>query len=80
MNLSTIYKNGAWLIFFVDDIVQFDKSSVEINLDFELWRQTVDMKGFIMSRTKIECAKANFWQYSKKSLKCSYNRLISFFK
>jgi hypothetical protein len=39
---------------FVDDIVLVDESRAGINRKLELWWETLESKGFRLSRTKIE--------------------------
>jgi hypothetical protein len=39
---------------FVDDVVLLDESREGVNRKLELWRQTLESKGFIISRTKTE--------------------------
>ena len=39
---------------FVDDVVLVDESQVGVNRKLELWQQTLESKGFRLSRTKIE--------------------------
>ena len=39
---------------FVDDVVLVDESRVGVNRKLELWRRTLESKGFRLSRTKTE--------------------------
>ena len=39
---------------FADDVVLVDESRAGINMKLELWRQTLESKGFRLSRTKTE--------------------------
>ena len=41
-----------WCMLFTDDVVLVDESQVEVNRKLELWRQTLESKGFRLSRTK----------------------------
>jgi hypothetical protein len=39
----------------VDDVVLVNDSRTGVNRKLELWRETLESKGFRLSRTKIEC-------------------------
>ena len=39
---------------FADDVVLVDESRAGVNMKLELWRQTLESKGFRLSRTKTE--------------------------
>ena len=39
---------------FADDVVLVDESMVGVNRKLELWRRTLESKGFRLSRTKTE--------------------------
>ena len=41
-------------VFFADDVVLVDKSRTRVNMKLELWRRTLESKGFRLSRTKTE--------------------------
>ena len=41
-----------WCMLFADDVVLVDESQAEVNRKLELWRQTLEFKGFRLSRTK----------------------------
>jgi hypothetical protein len=43
-----------WCMLFADDVVLVDETMVDVNRTLELWRQTLESKGFLLSRTKIE--------------------------
>ena len=49
-----------WCMLFTDDVVLVDESQVEVNRKLELWRQTLESKGFRLSRTKTEYMRCNF--------------------
>jgi hypothetical protein len=49
-----------WCMLFADDVVLIDKSRIEVNQKLELWRQTLESKGFRLSRTKIEHMRCQF--------------------
>ena len=39
---------------FADDIVLVDETRAGVNAKLELWRQTLESRGFILSRVKTE--------------------------
>ena len=41
-------------VFFADDVVLVDKSRARVNRKLELWRRTLESKGFRLSRIKTE--------------------------
>jgi hypothetical protein len=43
-----------WCMLFADDVVLIDESRAEVNRKLELWRHTLESKGFRLSMTKIE--------------------------
>jgi hypothetical protein len=43
-----------WCMFFADDVVLVDDSRAGVNRKLELWRHTLELKGFRLSRTKTE--------------------------
>ena len=43
-----------WCMLFADDVVLVDESRAGVNRKLELWRQTLESKGFRLSRTKTE--------------------------
>jgi hypothetical protein len=45
---------------FADDVVLVDESSTGVDQKLELWRRTLEAKGFRLSRSKIEYMKCNF--------------------
>jgi hypothetical protein len=45
---------------FADDVVLIDESRIEVNQKLELWRQTLESKGFRLSRTKTEYMMCQF--------------------
>ena len=45
---------------FADDIVLVDESQAGVKRKQELWRQTLESKGFRVSRTKIEYMRCDF--------------------
>ena len=49
-----------WCMLFADDVVLVDKSQAGVNRKLELWRQTLESKGFRLSRTKTEYMRYDF--------------------
>jgi hypothetical protein len=49
-----------WCMLFADDVVLVDDSRTGVNRKLELWRQTLELKGFRLSRTKIEYMRCGF--------------------
>jgi hypothetical protein len=49
-----------WCILFADDVVLVDESREGVNRKLELWRQTLESKGFRISRTKTEYMRCDF--------------------
>ena len=45
---------------FADDVVLVDDSRMGVNRKLELWRQTLESKGFRLSRTKTEYMMCGF--------------------
>uniref|UniRef100_A0A5B6YMG0 Reverse transcriptase domain-containing protein n=1 Tax=Davidia involucrata TaxID=16924 RepID=A0A5B6YMG0_DAVIN len=44
----------SWCMFFVDDIVLIDEIKIILNAKLEVWRETLESRGFKISRTKTE--------------------------
>ena len=49
-----------WCMLFADDVVLVDESRAGVNRKLELWRQTLESKGFRLSRTKTEYMRCDF--------------------
>ena len=47
-------------VFIADDVVLVDKSRARVNRKLELWRRTLESKGFRLSRTKTEHMMCDF--------------------
>jgi hypothetical protein len=47
-------------MFFADDVELIDESIIRVDQKLELWRQTLESKGFRLSRTKIEYMRCQF--------------------
>ena len=49
-----------WCMLFTDDVVLVDESRIGVNQKLELWRETLESKGFRLSRTKTEYMRCDF--------------------
>jgi hypothetical protein len=49
-----------WCMLFADDVVLVDESRAGVNRKLELWRQTLESKGFRVSRIKTEYMRCDF--------------------
>ncbi|XP_070022785.1 secreted RxLR effector protein 78-like [Nicotiana sylvestris] len=49
-----------WCMLFADDIVLIDETRSRVNARLEVWRQTLESKGFKLSRTKTEYLECKF--------------------
>ena len=49
-----------WCMLFYDDVVLVDESRTMVNRKLELWRCTLESKGFRFSRTKTEYMMCDF--------------------
>ena len=49
-----------WYMLFAHDVVLVDESRVGVNRKLELWRRTLELKGFKLSRTKTEYMMCDF--------------------
>ncbi|XP_015162155.1 uncharacterized protein [Solanum tuberosum] len=50
----SVQENVPWCMLFADDIVLIDETRDRVNARLEVWRQTLESKGFRLSRTKTE--------------------------
>jgi Reverse transcriptase (RNA-dependent DNA polymerase) len=55
-----IQRDIPWCMLFADDVVLIDESRIGVNQKRELWRQTLESKGFRLSRTKTEYMRCQF--------------------
>ena len=49
-----------WCMLFADDVVLVDESRTWVNQKLELWRETLESKGFRLSRTKTKYMRCDF--------------------
>jgi hypothetical protein len=49
-----------WYMLFADNVVLVDESQTGVNRKLELWRQTLESKGFRVSRTKTKYMRCDF--------------------
>jgi hypothetical protein len=57
---SDIQGDIPWCMLFADDVVLVDESWEGVNRKLELWCQTLESKGFRISRTKTEYMRCDF--------------------
>jgi hypothetical protein len=50
----------SWCMLFADDVVLIDESRTRVDQKLDLWRQTLESKGFRFSKTKIEYMRCQF--------------------
>jgi hypothetical protein len=55
-----IQEDIPWCMLFADDVVLVDENREGVNRKLELWRQTLESKGFRISRTKTEYMRCDF--------------------
>ena len=55
-----IQEEVPWCMLFADDIVLIDETKAGVNAKLELWRNTLESKGFTLSRSKTEYMKCEF--------------------
>ena len=51
---------------FTDDVVLIDETRGRVNDKLEIWRQTLESKGFWLSRTKMEYLECKFSDISQE--------------
>jgi Reverse transcriptase (RNA-dependent DNA polymerase) len=57
---NDIQRDIPWCMLFADYVVLIDESRIGVNQKLELWRQTLELKGFRLSRTKTEYMRCQF--------------------
>jgi hypothetical protein len=55
-----IHDDIPWCMLFADDVVLIDESREGVNAKLELWRETLESKGFKLSRSKTEYMHCDF--------------------
>nr|XP_009611950.1 uncharacterized protein LOC104105373 [Nicotiana tomentosiformis] len=55
-----IQEEVLWCVIFADDIVLIDEIQDDVNAQLEVWRQTLESKGFELSSTKTEYFECKF--------------------
>ena len=58
--IRDIQGNIPWCMFFADDVVLVDESRTRVNQKLELWWETLESKGFRLTRTKTEYMRCHF--------------------
>ena len=59
--IKLIQEEVSWRTLFADDIVLLDETRSEVNVKLEIWRNALESKGFLLSRTKtkyMECSES----------------------
>jgi hypothetical protein len=51
---NDIQRYISWCRLFIDDVVLVDETRAGVNRKLNLWRQTLESKGFRLGRTKPE--------------------------
>ena len=57
---KSIQEEVPWCMFSIDDIVLVDETRSGVNANLETWRDTLESKGFGLSRTKTEQMERKF--------------------
>ena len=57
---KSIHEDIPWCMLFADDIVLIDKTKEGVNKKLELWKQTLEVRGFRLSRSKTEYMECKF--------------------
>lgn len=50
----------SWCMLVIDDVVLIDERRDKVNFMLEVWRQTLKIKGFTLSRTKTDYMECKF--------------------
>jgi hypothetical protein len=53
---------------FADDVILVDESRTEVDQKLKLWRRTLEAKGFMLSRSKMEYMKCDFSSTTQEML------------
>ncbi|GJN20455.1 hypothetical protein PR202_gb07836 [Eleusine coracana subsp. coracana] len=69
-----IQSDVPWCMLFADDVVLVDESRDGVNRKLELWRHTLDCKGFSFSRAKTEYMMSYFLHLKLSALQWSVKR------
>ena len=57
---KSIHEDISWCMLFADDIVLIGEIKKRVNKKLELWRQTLEARGFRLSRSKTEYMECKF--------------------
>jgi hypothetical protein len=68
-----------WCMLFADDVVLVDDSRTWVNRKLELWRQTLELKGFRLSRIKTEYMRCGFSTTTREEEEVSLEGHLSIF-
>ncbi|XP_070025231.1 uncharacterized protein [Nicotiana sylvestris] len=62
-----IQEEVPWCLLFADDIVLIDETQGGVNERLEVWRHTLESKGFKLSRTKTEYLECKFSGFTEEA-------------
>ncbi|GMP67085.1 hypothetical protein CsSME_00027194 [Camellia sinensis var. sinensis] len=62
-----IQDDVPWCMLFADNIVLVNETKEGVNIKLEIWRKTLESKGFRISRTKTEYMECKFSNNNNKS-------------
>ncbi|XP_065855541.1 uncharacterized protein [Euphorbia lathyris] len=63
---SSLQDGIPWCMLFADDIVLVDETKEGVEMKLELWRQTLESRGFKLSRSKTEYLECKFSGYRSR--------------
>jgi hypothetical protein len=72
--IRDIQGNIPWCMLFADNVVLIDESQARVNKKMELWRQTLESKGFRVSRVKTEYIGCDFGNATHEEGEVSFGR------
>jgi Reverse transcriptase (RNA-dependent DNA polymerase) len=62
--INNIQGDISWCILFADDVVLIVESRIEVDHKLELWRETLESKGFRLNKTKTEYMRCQFSEHN----------------
>ena len=65
--VRNIQDDVPWYMLFADDIMLVDETREGVNTKLEIWRKTLESKGFRISRTKTEYMEYKFSNNNNES-------------
>ena len=64
--MDEVTRDIPWCMLFTDVVVLVDESRTGVNQKLKLWRETLESKGFRLSRTKTEYMRCDFGTTTRK--------------